>query len=142
MIAVDSSVWIDFFNGNATPASEELKRLLQHGAIELVMPDLVLFEVLRGFRLEREFRQAGLLLRALSQQAVCDPSLVERAAVNWRAMRAAGFTIKSPVDTLVGTSCIENDHFLLHSDADFDAMEHLLGLKMLHPSNIAGDSSR
>jgi len=132
MIVVDSSVWIDFFNGTHSAAKDELKRLLGHGGVELVVPDLVLFEVLRGFRLEREFLQAGQLLRSLTVRAVCDAPLALQAARNYRAMRAAGFTIKSPVDTLLGTWCVRNDYLLLHSDADFEPMERLLGLKILH----------
>ena len=48
MLVVDSSVWIDFFNARASTAREVLRGLLQQGEVRLVVPDLVLFEVLRG----------------------------------------------------------------------------------------------
>ena len=38
MIVVDSSVWIDFFNGAHSAAKDELKRLLGHGGVELLVP--------------------------------------------------------------------------------------------------------
>ena len=62
MLVVDSSVWIDFFADRSTAASEELERLLYDGRTRLVVPDLVLYEVLRGFRHERPMRQARQVL--------------------------------------------------------------------------------
>lgn len=65
MILVDSSVWIDFFNGRSSPAVARLTDLLQDGSAPLGMPDLVLFEVLRGFRHEQDFQAARRVLGAL-----------------------------------------------------------------------------
>ena len=50
MLVVDSSVWIDFFNDVDHPSVEHLAQLLEVGDLPIVVPDLVLFEVLRGFR--------------------------------------------------------------------------------------------
>ena len=50
MVVVDSRVWIDFFNGADTPQRNVLRDLLTHGEVALIVPDLVLYEVLRGFR--------------------------------------------------------------------------------------------
>ena len=50
MLVVDSSVWIDYFADRPVAACDELDRLLQDGHTRLVVPDLVLYEVLRGFR--------------------------------------------------------------------------------------------
>ena len=66
MLVVDSGVWIDFFNAADQPAAQVLEHLLDNGEVRLVVPDLVLFEVLRGFRHERDFRQARLLMQTLS----------------------------------------------------------------------------
>ena len=65
MLVVDSSVWIDYFNARDTAARVELRRLLHDGHMRLIVPDLVLYEVLRGFREERALRQARLLLQTL-----------------------------------------------------------------------------
>ena len=79
MLVVDSSVWIDFFNGADAPAAELLSQLLDHGEVRLVVPDLVLFEVLRGFREERAMRQARLLLQTVGVEA-CGGEAVALAA--------------------------------------------------------------
>ena len=130
MLVVDSSVWIDYFRGAGdTPAVTLLTQLLDHGEVRLVVPDLVLFEVLRGFRHERDFRQARLLLEGLDVEAATDPDLALSAAEHYRGLRAQGVTVRSAVDVLVATFCIERDYALLHHDGDFDAFERLRGLR-------------
>ena len=53
MILVDSSVWIDYFNGRRTRQTDLLDGLL--GREPLVVGDLVLTEVLQGFKRDRDF---------------------------------------------------------------------------------------
>jgi len=48
MIVVDTSVWVDYFNGRPTPAADRLDSLLSREP--LVIGDLILAEVLQGFR--------------------------------------------------------------------------------------------
>jgi len=129
VLVVDSSVWIDFFNDAEHPSVEMLEQLLDHGEVRIVVPDLVLFEVLRGFRLESELRQARRLLESLSIEATGDADLALAAVQHYRSLRAQGFTVRSAIDVLVATFCIENDYALLHRDRDFDAFEHLRGLR-------------
>jgi hypothetical protein len=52
MIVVDTSVWIDYFNGNDTPEVDRLDSLL--GLVPLAIGDLILTEVLQGFRYDRD----------------------------------------------------------------------------------------
>jgi predicted nucleic acid-binding protein len=129
VLVVDSGVWIDFFNAADQPAAQVLEHLLDNGEVRLVVPDLVLFEVLRGFRHERDFRQARLLMQTLSVEPIGGADLVLAAANHYRALRAAGITVRSPIDVLVATFCIERDYALLHRDRDFDAFEDLRGLR-------------
>ena len=129
MLVVDSSVWIDFFAARATPQRDLLRHLLDHGEVRIVVPDLVLFEVLRGFRHERDHRQARMLLESLSIEAAGGKALALEAAQHYRSLRAQGITVRSAIDVLVATFCIENDYALLHRDRDFDAFEDLRGLR-------------
>ena len=55
MIAVDSSVWIDFLNGNDTREVAHLSSLL--GAEPLLVGDIVLLEVLQGIGSEADARR-------------------------------------------------------------------------------------
>jgi predicted nucleic acid-binding protein len=130
MVVVDSSVWIDFFNDTPNPARAALRRLLGDGEVEIVVPDVVLFEVLRGFRGERDYRQAERLMLSLSVTASGGEMLALAAVRHDRALRAAGFTVRSGIDVLIAAFCIEHDQALLHRDADFDAFERLRGLRV------------
>jgi hypothetical protein len=130
MLVVDSSVWIGFFNGRGAPSAELLAHLLGHGEVRLVVPDLVLFEVLRGFRRESELRSARQLMQGLEVEASLDPDLALAAAEHYRSLRGRGCTIGSAVDVLVASFCIERDYALLHDDRDFDAFEQHRGLRV------------
>lgn len=130
MLVVDSGVWIDFFRGSASAAVDALARQLDAGEIRIVLPDLVMYEVLRGFRHERDLRQAQLLLASLELESCGGEELVHAAVQHYRALRMAGVTPRSAVDMLVGSLCIERGYVLLHRDRDFDAMARLRGLRV------------
>lgn len=129
MLVADSGVWIDFFNGTPSPARDTLRRLLAAGETEIVVPDLVLYEVLRGFRHERDYLQAEKLMAGLTLEPTTSPGLAQRAAQHYRQLRAAGITVRSAIDVLLATHCIDRGHVLLHADRDFDAFEQLRGLR-------------
>ena len=129
MVVVDSGVWIDFFNGAGTPQGATLRRLLARGETELIVPDLVLYEVLRGFRHERDYLQAETLMLSMSVEATGDPALARRAAAHYRSLRAVGITVRSAIDVLVAAFCIDHGYTLLHRDRDFNAFEELRGLR-------------
>lgn len=130
MILVDSSVWIDFFNGRDTVGVRRLSELLEDAGAPLALADLVLFEVLRGFRDERDYLAARRALGALDVVDLGGEDNALHAAEHYRALRASGFTVNSPVDVLQASFCISNDYALLHADRDYDAMETLRGLKV------------
>ena len=131
MLVVDSSVWIDYFADRPVAACDELDRLLQDGHTRLVVPDLVLYEVLRGFRHERAMRQARLLLLTLSVESCGGEDLALAAAEHYRHLRARGITVRSAMDLLIGAWCIEQRVALLHADRDFDGMATHHGLRVL-----------
>ncbi|MDO4230881.1 MAG: PIN domain nuclease [Lautropia sp.] len=131
MIVIDSSVWIDFFRGTSAPATTTLKQLLRQQAEHLVVPDLVLYEVLRGFRHERDYRNARHLLEGFIVEPAFSPELACEAASHFRAMVAQGFTIRSALDVMIGAFCLQRDYALLHQDRDFDTMHQLLGLRVV-----------
>ena len=130
MLVVDSSVWIGYFSGAGNPAVELLHEMLDVGEVRIVVPDLVLFEVLRGFRHEPDYRQARRLMESLHLESTGGADLALAAAQHYRSLRAQGITVRSGIDVLVAAFCIENDYALLHRDRDFDALEALRGLKV------------
>jgi predicted nucleic acid-binding protein len=129
VILVDSSVWIDHLNGNATDAVRRLRELIP--ARPLLVGDLILCEVLQGLRSEREARLVERALRRFTTVSLLDIDLAVKAAANYRSMRAKGLTIRKTVDLIIGTFCIERGHVLLHDDRDFEPMVRILGLQAI-----------
>lgn len=127
MILVDSSVWIDFFRGVSTPQTDRLDALL--GTEPLAVGDLILAEVLQGFRSERDFNRARKLLTTLDVVTLGGQDIALQAAKNFRALRAQGVTVRKTIDTVIATRCIEDDLPLLYSDRDFDPFVAHLGLR-------------
>ena len=128
MILVDSSVWIDFFRGGRDAQSNTLAQCLGDSSMEVGMPDLVLFEVMRGFREGRLMREAQALMSALPQIEIGGTEHVLKAAERYRQLRNQGRTVRSPIDVLLASYCITHGHALLHRDADFESLKTLGGL--------------
>jgi predicted nucleic acid-binding protein len=130
VILVDSSVWIDFFRNKPTLQAEWLDRNL--GLEGLVVGDLVLAEVLQGFKDDKGFNEAKRLLGQLEQVIVGGTELAIQAARNYRRLRSLGVTVRGTVDVLIATRCMTDGFRLLHSDRDFDAFEQHLGLRVVN----------
>jgi predicted nucleic acid-binding protein len=129
MILVDSSVWIDFFNGSETLATKKLDSLL--GLQPVCTGDLILAEVLQGFRQDQDYEAAKKLLCSLPVHAMLGVALSLKSAENFRVLRKQGITIRKTIDTMIATYCIENNLSLLHSDKDFQPFQQLLGLQVM-----------
>jgi predicted nucleic acid-binding protein len=127
VIIVDSSVWIDYFTGKNTPAVEKLDSLL--GQELVAIGDLVLVEVLQGFRTDRDFRKARQLLLSLTVVNMLDITIALKSAANFRTLRKRGITVRKTIDAIIATYCIENELPLLHSDKDYRPFHKHLKLK-------------
>jgi predicted nucleic acid-binding protein len=124
VIVVDSSVWIDFFNGVSTPEVERLDGLL--GVTPLAIGDLILVEVLQGFRSERDVATARQLFRSLALLPMLGGNNPWKAAENVRQLRRKGITVRKTIDGIIATACIEANLPLLFSDRDFQPyVDHL-----------------
>ena len=130
MILVDSSVWIDFFRGTASPQADLLDSLL--GKEPLLIGDLILVEVLQGFTRERDFNQGHRLLGSLEMIEIGGRDIAVQAARNFRTLRGLGVTVRKTIDTLIATRCIEAGLALLHNDRDFDPFAEHLGLESVY----------
>jgi predicted nucleic acid-binding protein len=129
MILVDSSVWIDFFNGVDRPHVEKLYQLLGNEII--ATGDLIAVEILQGFQNETHFQKAKLILEEIPFYTLCNKELSIIAAENYRTLRKQGVTVRKTIDIIIGTFCIENSISLLHHDRDFNPLEKYLGLQVI-----------
>jgi predicted nucleic acid-binding protein len=128
---VDSSVWIDYFNGEKTAQTDWLNSAL--GNTPIIMGDLILTEVLQGFQSDRDFRTAKNLLLRLPFMPMGGQALALESAKIYRLLRKNGVTVRKTIDVMIGTFCIHYRLPLLHDDRDFDPMVKFLGLKTIDP---------
>jgi predicted nucleic acid-binding protein len=127
VIVVDSSVWIDYFNGVDSATSERLDKLL--GVEPLAVGDLILTEVLQGFRSDADYRTARELMTSLTVLEMLGQKLAIQSAENYRSLRARGVTVRRTVDVIIATCCIQHGLPLLFADKDFVPFVRYLGLK-------------
>lgn len=126
---VDSSVWIDFFNGASTPEVERLDRLL--GREIVLVGDLILAEVLQGFREPHHWHAARDALLRFPVVEIVGREMALESARNYRALRSAGITVRKTIDCLIATWCLRENVALLHADRDFEPFTRHLGLRVL-----------
>jgi predicted nucleic acid-binding protein len=129
MIIVDSTVWVDYVNGK----SNEETRLLEAriGREEIGLTDLIFCEVLQGLRSEREFEEVKTGLLEFSIFPTGGTEMAAETAMNYRKLRARGFTVRKTIDCWIATFCIREGHELLHRDRDFEPFENELGLRVV-----------
>lgn len=135
MLVVDTTVWVDYFNGQLNPETDYLDRNLSQELI--LVGDLILTETLQGFRNDKDFDLARKALLKFEQVSMLNMQIALLSAQNYRALRKSGITIRKTIDSLIATFCISQNHPLLHRDIDFDAFEKHLGLKVIHPISIS-----
>ena len=127
MIFVDSSVWIDFFNGTSSAETNYLDDLL--GKEPVGLGDLVLIEVLQGFRRDQDYMTARELLTSLTVFTLGGQEVALKSAQNFRLLRNNGVTVRKTIDVLIATFCIGKNLPLLHSDKDFEPFHQHLKLR-------------
>jgi predicted nucleic acid-binding protein len=126
MILVDSSVWIGYFNGQINPQTEWLDSIL--GREVVIVGDLILAEILQGFKNDRDFRKAKELLLNFQFMEMVGREIAVKSAENYRLLRKKGVTVCKTIDVIIGTFCIHHNLSLLHDDQDYEPLTKHLGL--------------
>jgi len=131
LILVDSSVWIDYFNGNHTWQTNLLDDYLSD--VPIIMGDLILTEVLQGFKFDKDFKIAKSFLSALPFCHMGGYNVAVQSAENYRKLRKSGITVRKTIDVIIATFCIIEGLTLLHDDRDFDPISIHFPLKTSKP---------
>ena len=131
MILVDTSVWIDYFNGQRSWQTNLLDNLLSD--VPVLIGDLILAEILQGFRSDDDYESAKSYLSVLPFHQIGGYQVAVQSAQNYRILRKKGITVRKTIDVIIGTYCILEGLPLLHDDRDFDPMVSHLSLQVLSP---------
>jgi predicted nucleic acid-binding protein len=129
MILPVSKIWIDYFNGRTTSQTELLDDILTNG--QVIVGDIILNDVLQGFRTDTDFAQAKHLLTCLPFREMLGQDMAMQSAKNYRLLRQKGLTIRDTTHLIIGTFCLVNKLTVLHNDPDFSLMVEHLGLQMV-----------
>ncbi len=132
MKLIDTSAWIDFFNGTDNQTSDIIDRLLDTEPV--MIGDLIYCELLQGFRTDKRYNEVKNSLSNLHRVELAGFDIAEKSALNYRKLRKQGITIRKTLDIIIATFCIENNICLIHKDRDFDLISEHLGLKTMNSS--------
>ena len=130
-LLIDSSVWIDHFRLQDKRETAILRDLLASTSAltpKLLIGDLILLEVLQGFRDDHDFQQVKTLMTQLPQVSLIDPELAVQSASHYRWLRRKGITVRKTIDCIIATWCIAHQVPLLFTDRDFRPFCQYLGL--------------
>ena len=131
MILVDTSVWIDYFNGKQSWQTDVLDHMLSN--VPIIMGDLILTEVLQGFKSDKDYEAAKNYLDDLPFRQIGGYNVAIQSAQNYRHLRKVGVTVRKTIDVIIATFCIIEGLTLLHDDRDFDPIASRFPLKTFVP---------
>jgi hypothetical protein len=127
VIVVDTTVWADWFNGRDSPEVDRLGQAL--GGQDAGLVPVILTEVLQGFRSDRDFERARVLLVRLPVLSL-DLDGHAAAARLFRRLRSKGITVRGAIDCIVAQTCIAAGVELLSADLDFAAIARHTTLRL------------
>jgi predicted nucleic acid-binding protein len=118
-VLVDTSAWVDYLNGQSSPAAEALATILA-GSDDVCTCGIVVSEVFQGLRREAGRDRLAELFREMRFLEPSGIDLYFKAAWLYRQLRQRGITIRSTVDCLVAVIAEEAGCYVLARDRDMD----------------------
>ncbi|MCU7837734.1 MAG: PIN domain nuclease [gamma proteobacterium symbiont of Taylorina sp.] len=141
MMLVDTSIWINYFNGIESKETDLLDISLIDGSV--IIGDIIVMEILQGFRSDKDYNKAKKSLSTLEQYEMFGNNMVFKCANNYRALKKRGITIRKTADVIIASFCIDNKIPLLFSDRDFmPFVKHLNLLSVLNETEEKQSSAR
>jgi len=117
MIAIDTSVWIDYFAGKETWQTDRLRQFI-HDQDDLCVCGIIWTEILQGIRNEKEYQSVKTFLGDLLYLQTSKITHIGAADL-YRALRKKGITIRKSNDCIIAATCISESIPILHNDQDF-----------------------
>jgi predicted nucleic acid-binding protein len=116
MFLIDSSAWIEYLRPKGSQkAKQRVREILQKE--EAVCCGIIIVEILRGARNEKDFQLLNDSLRSLPQIPIDDP-IVERAS-RWGFLLDRKGKIVSTTDLIIASAAYKKAR-LIHMDSDFE----------------------
>ena len=116
-VLVDTSVWIDFFNGHPSSEAETLAGLIED-EVELLTCGVIVAEFMQGIRDSEALGKLEFHFQDMDWLTPEEPQTYLSAADLYRRLRARGITIRSTIDCLIAVLAKEHGAFVLAKDRD------------------------
>ena len=116
-VLVDTSAWVDFFNGYDSLEAEALSRLISEEA-DVLTCGVVAAEVLQGLTRSKTLSRIEIHFLGMEWLAPNEPESYIGAANLYRELRSRGVTVRSTIDCLIARLAHEHDVLLLSKDRD------------------------
>lgn len=130
MTLVDTSVWVDYFNGFPSQEDRWLYRAIEEEH-SIIVPGLVLAEILCGLKSEGDSERVQTILAGFEEAPPLVLDDYVDAAKLFRKCRSKGYTLRSLMDCLIAGICIRNGFSLLSKDRDFLSIAIVVDLNLL-----------
>lgn len=132
---VDTSVWIDYFNGHPSWQALRLEKAIAENE-DIIVPGIVLTEILLGLSTDKEAIKISNLLNAFSIAKELSIADYKEAANIYRLCRKKGKTIRSTIDCLIATICLRDGDALLCKDRDFNFIADIYALELIKEPSV------
>jgi predicted nucleic acid-binding protein len=130
VILVDTSVFIDFFNGKNSKLSETLIKSIETSE-DICTCGIIITEILQGIRSDKEYDRIRNILSGLLYLPITKNIFIHASSI-YRTIRKHGKTIRSPIDCIIAAICIEHEIELLHNDKDFNNIAQYTSLRVIN----------
>jgi predicted nucleic acid-binding protein len=127
-VLVDTSIWIEYLRGTNESVRKRLAALVS--ADKAATADIIIMEILRGARSDREYD-------VLREDFLALPRIEMTGAV-WEKAWRTGYELRRKgvhiplTDTIIAGLALEWSCTLMHSDKHFDLIARHTDLKILH----------
>lgn len=125
LILADTTVWVHYLRGDNPLVRDRLPPLMLEN--RLATADIIMMELLRGARSEKDYRILHDDLAALPRLPI-NAATWERAWISGYKLRKMGINVPL-ADTLIAAIAVEHDSLLLHNDRHFAMLAKPLGLR-------------
>jgi len=129
-VLIDTSVWIDFFNGIVNSKTEIVKEYLEMEYPLFICP-IILQEVLQGIREDENYLKVKSNMLNLEILIIDHIESATGAADLYRDLRKKGVTIKKSNDCIIGFYAMSFGIHLVHRDRDFNLIAEKTNLKIM-----------
>jgi predicted nucleic acid-binding protein len=125
MFLIDSSLWIEYFRPRGSQKiKERVKDVLQKE--EAVSCGIIVVEILRGTKNEKDFQSLQDALLSLPQIPIDDAVIVRASQWGFLLDRKGRFV--STTDLIIASAAYKKAR-ILHSDSDFETISSVIDLE-------------